>query len=307
MKTDRHCPVCDSPSKNAYLFLEENIDRSLISDFSFSSRKEPEYMCHHLVRCHVCDLVYASRPPEQDELAQTYHLADYDSSEDANDAATSYLKSIKPIIEKLSDLDSALEIGTGNGAFLDHLISSGFKNVLGIEPSHSAISAAPENRKILIREGIFRESDYDLESFDLICCFMTLEHVTDPKEIANGALRLLRPGGVFITVTHDHKSLVNRILGKKSPIIDIEHLQLFSTNSIKKLFIECGYSEVSVRSFSNTYAIRYWLKLAPIPKKAKRIILSFLSILNADQLHLSLNVGNIITSGYRRKNNTKIV
>ncbi|MHB1757763.1 MAG: class I SAM-dependent methyltransferase [Leptospirillum sp.] len=301
MKIDRPCPVCNSPSNKALLFLEENIDKSLLSDFSFASRKEPEYMCHHLVRCPLCDLIYASRPPEQDELAKTYHLADYDSSEDATDAATSYLKSIEPIIAKLSNLENALEIGTGNGAFLDHLIAAGFKNVLGIEPSSSAISAAPEYRKHWIREGIFRESDYDPESFDLICCFMTLEHVSDPREIANSVLRLLRPGGVFITVTHDHNSFVNRILGKKSPIIDIEHLQLFSPQSIKKLFTGCGYSDVSVRSFSNTYALRYWLRLAPIPKKLKSALLSFLSILKADQRHLSFNVGNIITVGYRSK------
>jgi hypothetical protein len=54
-----------------------------------------------------------------------------------------------------------------------------------------------------------------------------MEHVLDPKVIALPAFRLLRPGGAFVTVTHDHRGRLNRLLGRRSPIIDIEHLQLF--------------------------------------------------------------------------------
>lgn len=299
MITHRNCPVCGTQPEGARLFLEENIDQSLFSGFSFSSRKEPEYMCHHLVRCPKCDLVYASRPPKQDEITDAYHMAEYDSSEDANDAALSYINAIAPIIAKLPRLDNALEIGTGNGAFLDHLITAGFKNVIGVEPSSAAISAAPEYRRKLIEEGIFRESDYAPESFDLICCFMTLEHVSEPLEIVGGALRLLRPGGVFIAVTHNYRSLTNRLLGKRSPIIDIEHLQLFSSKSVREIFKRSGYSEIHVNPFSNTYAVRYWARLAPLPKKLKQTISSVLAKIGADRLYLTLNVGNIVASGFR--------
>ena len=55
---------------------------------------------------------------------------------------------------------------------------------------------------------------------------MTLEHVLDPFEVSKSAFNLLRKGGVFITVTHNYESKVNRILHTKSPIIDIEHMPL---------------------------------------------------------------------------------
>jgi len=300
MSKPRSCPVCNTPSEGASLFLEENIDHARLSGFSFASRKEPEYMCHHLVRCTECDLVYASCPPMQDELANAYHVAEYDTSDEADDAASAYMCAIQPILVRLPQRRSALEIGTGNGIFLEKLASVGFSNLVGVEPSSAAIATAPERRRTWIRNGIFREADFARGTFDLICCFMTMEHVADPGEIARSALRLLRPGGAFVTVTHDYRSLINRLLGKKSPIIDIEHLQLFSMKSISELFSRSGYSDIKVRTFSNTYPIRYWVRLAPVPSVIKRIINSTLAGLGADHLKSTFNVGNILTTGFRK-------
>ncbi|MDY7577595.1 hypothetical protein RGU70_04575 [Herbaspirillum sp. RTI4] len=117
----RSCPVCDSPAEDALLFQEENIDESRISSFSYASRKEPEYMCHRLVRCKKCDLVYASNPPAQNELANAYHLAEYDSSEEANDAAKAYIKAMLPILGALKRKVRVLEIGSGTGVLLEQL------------------------------------------------------------------------------------------------------------------------------------------------------------------------------------------
>jgi SAM-dependent methyltransferase len=303
MKNDggaRCCPICQSDSKHARLFLEGSIDRSKLSEFSFASRKEPEFMSHRLVQCSVCDLVYVDMPPAESELAHAYHAASYDSSEEADDAATAYIRAIRPTLNKLATRRVALEIGTGTGIFLDHLSAEGFEKVIGVEPSHAAIAAAPEHRRKWIREGMFNERDFAPGSFDLICCFMTMEHVQNPEVLASSALRLLRPGGAFVTVTHDYRSLVNRVLGKRSPIIDVEHMQLFSKRSVRCLFEHAGFAEVSVGAFVNTYAIRYWTRLAPIPKKPKRLISRMMSTLKMDRVKCGFNVGNMITSGFRR-------
>jgi SAM-dependent methyltransferase len=299
MVFERPCPVCGAPASAAKLFIEENIDSSRISDFTFASRKQPEYMCHRLVQCPSCDLVYVPQPPAQDELAAEYHRAAYDSSEEGNDAANSYLKAIEPIIAQLSQRHSALEIGTGTGVFLESLRSVGFENLVGIEPSESAIAAAPESRRAWIREGIFNAADFESASFDLICCFMTMEHVADPGYIAHSALRLLKPGGAFVTVTHDYRSWVNKLLGKKSPIIDIEHMQLFSERSITELFRINNFKRINVRRFSNSYALRYWVRLAPVPGKIKAALLSLLEGTGVAKSKLSFNVGNSIAAGFK--------
>lgn len=297
-RAQRTCPVCGSPPSTAKIFFDEHIDSSKLTEFSFASRKEPEYLCYQMVQCPTCDLVYVDRPPSQQALAEVYHAADYDSSEEADDAATAYARVIQPVLGSLH-LGCALEIGTGTGVFLDKLKQMGFEKVVGVEPSTAAIAAAPPHRNGWIREGIFVESDYEPESFDLICCFMTLEHVREPREIARSVINLLKPGGAFITVTHDYRSVVNRLMGRRSPVIDIEHMQLFSTRSIEALFARTGYTDVRARPFINRYSLRYWTRLAPLPSGVKGLAQNVFASVGLSGIKIPMNVGNTVAFGFK--------
>ncbi|MBA2964844.1 MULTISPECIES: class I SAM-dependent methyltransferase [Ramlibacter] len=295
----RSCPVCNTPSSSARLFLSESIDRSKLSGFSFASRKTPEFMRHRLVQCTHCDLVYADEPPAAEELAHAYHAAEYDSAEEADDAAAAYVRAIGPLLQKVRGRASALEIGTGTGVFLEHLGRAGFARLVGVEPSPAAIAAAPAHRRDWIRQAMFDKSDFAPASFDLVCCFMTMEHVRDPLAVARSARELVRPGGAFVTVTHDWRGLVNRVLGSRSPIIDIEHLQLFSPESLRHLFANAGFEGFDARPFANRYALRYWTRLAPLPLGMKRAVSSGLEATGLARRKLSVNVGNTIAYGIR--------
>lgn len=299
MSSIRCCPICGTSIEGALLFQKKNIDEKRISKFSYASRKEPEYMCHQLVRCKTCDLVYANNPPEQSELAQVYHIAEYDSSKEADDAAQSYTKAIQPILAHLKHKNKVLEIGSGTGVLLELLQNQGFTELIGIEPSSAAIAAAPPHRRAWLNQGVFKEDDFEPASFDLICCFMTMEHVRDPMVTALSANKLLRKNGAFITVTHDYNSLVNRILGKKSPIIDIEHMQLFSKASIYELFKRAGFDKISVNPFTNYYSPSYWMRLSPLPKVVKRYLNWVMATIGIDKLRIGLNVGNTIAAGFK--------
>jgi 2-polyprenyl-3-methyl-5-hydroxy-6-metoxy-1,4-benzoquinol methylase len=299
MKVARLCPICESSEADARLFLNENIDEKKISKYSFASRKQPEYMCHRLLRCNTCDLVYVSHPPKQSELAEAYHLAEYDSSEEADDAAQAYLVAIYPTLLKIQNKGRVLDIGSGTGVLLDLLKAEGFSELVGVEPSPAAIAAAPAHRRNWLIEGIFEERQFEPESFDLICCFMTMEHVSDPRSIAIAARKLLRPGGAFVTVTHDYGSFVNKFLGKRSPIIDIEHMQLFSKISIFELFTRCNFSDILVSPFKNRYSVAYWIRLAPIPDRLKLGLLKLIKYIGCDKFKLKIGVGNIIASGFK--------
>ena len=62
------------------------------------------------------------------------------------------------------------------------------------------------------------------------------------------AFRILKPGGAIFLIGHNRRrSLSARLLGRRSPIFDIEHLQLFSPRSLRQLLI----SAESARSASN--------------------------------------------------------
>lgn len=302
-RTSRSCPTCGASNDQAIRFLEERIDASRLNNFSFASRKEPEFLNYGMLCCEKCGTVYVNTPPSQNALERAYHDAAYDSAEEANDAAASYLRELEPVLTRIQ-MNSALEIGSGTGVLLDKLLDRGFSTVHGVEPSVAAIKSASPRIRGMIREGIFCESLYDSQSFDLVCCFMTLEHVAAPMDIAKSAYRLLKPGGAFVTVTHDYRSFVNRLMGRRSPIIDIEHMQLFSEKSIATLYSLAGYSDINVRAFSNTYAASYWLKLMPMPIEFKRIIRQILNLMALDRIKLTTNVGNTFTYGFRPVDST---
>lgn len=139
----RPCPLCGAGADHATAFLGDTRDESRLSEFSFSSRKTPEYMSHAMVTCGMCDLAYVDCPPIADSLAESYHAADYDSAREAEDAADAYARAISPVLAMLPQLGSALEIGTGTAAFLERLHQAGFAELVGVEPSIAAIEAAP--------------------------------------------------------------------------------------------------------------------------------------------------------------------
>lgn len=295
----RPCPLCGAGADQAEPFLSDTRDDSRVSASSFASRKVPEYMSHAMVRCRSCDLAYVDRPPSVETLAASYHAADYDSAEEAEDAADAYGRALAPVLGRLNGRGAALEIGTGTGAFLERLKGYGFTQLIGIEPSSAAIAAAPPHRLPWIREGIFQETDFAPESFDLICCFMTLEHVQDPGALVASAYRLLKPGGVFVGVTHDRRAWLNRLLGRRSPIVDIEHMQLFSAESAKSLLQHHGYASVDGSSFRNSYRPSYWLRLAPLPDVLKNSLTGMLRRSKLDGRRLSIDVGNFMSWGFR--------
>ena len=299
-REQRACPICLDHSVPTVPHFGDSYSEEAVTSASFASRKLPEYMSHAMVRCLQCDLVYVDHPPSQAELADNYHAADYDSSVEAEHAADSYAKAIRPVLDSLAGrMDDALEIGTGTAAFLARLKDEGFRNVVGVEPSVSAIAAALPERQPWIREGIFEEADFEPESFDLITCFMTLEHVREPGDLVGSALRLLRPGGAFVGVTHDYRGWVNRLLGTRSPIVDIEHMQLFSARSSRALLVTRGFEKVEAEAFSNAYRPSYWLRLAPMPESVKQTVIRAVKGGPLDAMRIPFNVGNTMSWGFK--------
>jgi SAM-dependent methyltransferase len=293
----RSCPICGSPSEKSRLFLDRSIDLTRITDASFASRKLPEYMSHRLVRCADCTTIYAVEGPSPEILAAVYRDASYDSAVEAEMAATTYADILAPHVALLPRRGALLEIGTGTGVFLARMEKAGFQTRIGIEPSQAAIEAADPDVKPLIREGIFDPADFAPGSISMICCFQTLEHVPDPRKLVEDSFNLLEPGGLLALITHNADGRLNRLLGRRSPIIDIEHLQLFSPDNLRFLLQKAKFARIAIESLSNTYPLRYWLRLAPVPMKQK--ILAIADSTGIGGLCVSANVGNIISTAWK--------
>jgi SAM-dependent methyltransferase len=291
----RDCPACGEPASTASLFLRRSFDEKRLTKASFASRKTPEFMSYQLVKCTRCSTVFASEAPEASVLANAYHEADYGTAQEAEFAARAYRKSLEPFLKSLPLRGAALEIGTGTGVFLGHLRQLGFREQFGIEPSPAAIAAATDDVRSCIRQGIFTGDEFPAGSLSLICCFQTLEHISDPRGFVRAAFQMLEPGGIIALITHDYNAFINRMLGARSPIIDIEHLQLFCTASLRYLISAAGYSIQDIRSIKNVYPLSYWLRLLPVPPSVKRAALGAANAVHLADRAVGLDVGNLLT------------
>ena len=298
ISTERSCPICGGRTYEK--FADKRITDERFNEFTYASRKQPEFMCFRLVRCKRCDLVYAPNPPSTEFLESAYSTASYDSQEEAQAAAKSYAYALKPYIPRSSEeRGAAVDVGAGNGALLPWLLKQGFKPVIGIEPSLAAIKAALPEIAPLIQCGMFSETLLNNIHPTLICSFMTLEHISDPKAFASNAFKALQPGGMIAIIVHNWRAPLNRFLGLRSPIIDVEHLQLFSDNSIDSLLRQAGFQAIQRTSLINTYPLDYWLKLSPLPTSFKQIFTLLLKRVALAKLPLSIPVGNMLTIGIK--------
>jgi SAM-dependent methyltransferase len=294
---ERTCPVCGA--REHVPFAEERIDEGQVTAFTYASRKEPEFMCLRLVRCQGCDLVYAPTPPAADYLTTAYSEAAYDSGEEARFAAGSYGKALAPHVAKLATRGAAVDVGAGSGPLLPWLAAQGFVPVIGIEPSVAAIEAAPPEVAPMLRQGMFSPALLGDVRPHLVCSFMTLEHIADPGSFVRRVFDVLEPGGMLAVVVHDWRAPLNRLLGLRSPIIDVEHLQLFSPRSLQTLLTRAGFDGVEQHAISNTYPLRYWLRLMPLPGTFKSGTAALLERIGLANVPLPMRVGNRLAVGFK--------
>lgn len=294
----RACPVCGS-TDTSQVFAEEDFDPEAWGSLAFASRKPPEYMHYRLISCRTCDLLYANPVPDLPTLAHAYDEAAFDSGEEAAFAAHTYASFLPGICKSLPDLKGALDIGTGDGAFMEELLKHNFTDVAGVEPSAAPIAAAKEHIRPLIRHALFRPDDFSEERFRLITCFQTIEHLYEPLAVCRDAYGLLKEQGALFLICHNRKGFVNRALKFKSPIMDIEHLQLFSPQSAQRLLSEAGFKNIVVKPVINRYPLRYWMRLFPWPKSMKDKIVKNVAQSKLGSLPVALPVGNLAVIGYK--------
>jgi SAM-dependent methyltransferase len=171
----------------------------------------------------------------------------------------------------------------------------GMDQSLGFEPSRECVqSAIPEVRPMIIND-VYRPESIQGKTFDLIVSFHVFDHLIDPVGLLESAVSKLRPGGHVLLVCHDAQALSAKILGSLSPIFDVEHIFLFSQQTIGRLLNKAGLDIVKIGSLNNRYPLGYWLRMAPIVNKW----VGFLPKSLAEKA-IALNAGNLFAIGRKR-------
>jgi len=134
-----------------------------------------------------------------------------------------------------------LEPGCGRGEHLRLFKNLGL-DVYGLDLSPEApLFAKDLNIKVCDLEK--DKLPYPDNYFDVIYSKSFLEHLRDPSKFLNEAYRVLKPGGLLLSMVPDWESQYKKFYD------DYTHVSPFTTISLKNIQLVAGFSSVEVYKF----------------------------------------------------------
>lgn len=285
------CAICGKNTQFEVLY-KASFKTKQIDINRFSARRIPDRCHYRLVRCLGCGLIYSNPILEENKLKDLYtgsKLTYGTELENLKNTYGYYLDKILPLSPAKNNL---LEIGCGNGFFLEEAKRLGVKNVWGVEPSVDAIIKADRKIKPFIKKDIFRKNLFKI-NFDVVCFFQTLDHIVNPNEFLKDCRKILEKNGLIFCIVHNSDSAAVKLLGEKAPIFDIEHTYLYNKVTLRKIFERNMFEVIEVFDIKNEYSISYWISLLPIGTFLKNIIKKTLRLFNCQNYCLKIKAGNI--------------
>lgn len=95
--------------------------------------------------------------------------------------------------------DVLLDVGCGDGWYMQQLISKGYKNIFGIDIGHNVIAEASQ-KGLMVKLGDMHELDFPDNYFNVIFCSHTLEHAHSPQKVLREFRRVLNDKGRVVII-----------------------------------------------------------------------------------------------------------
>lgn len=157
--------------------------------------------------------------------------------------------------------DQVLEIGAGNGYFLDKLRSQGFSDLTGLEISTDAVNHCRAKGFQMIQSPIEQWST-DLK-YDVICSFQIFEHLPNVDESLRKSIDLLKSGGRLIISVPNNYSLLFSLDPYHTLNLPPHHVMLWDEISLRKLaeiynleVVDILKSEATISEKSRIYRLQ---------------------------------------------------
>jgi SAM-dependent methyltransferase len=204
-----------------------------------------------IYECLTCKTTFTGITSTDDDFYKKYYKSDYYLSNEKYGLVIrwvinflrkiSYLRNLRLINKYKSPGNKILEIGCGNGSFLNSLPSHFEKH--GIEINNDGYKFIKENYKnIRIYSTKIGEDDLgkDIKNFDIIVMWNVLEHIDNPmKFIQIISTTLLASHGVFIFDVPNRNSLGFRMTKENWFHLDtprhLFHYQYDTVNSLLEM------------------------------------------------------------------------
>ncbi|NPD47438.1 class I SAM-dependent methyltransferase [Lentimicrobium sp. S6] len=209
-------------------------------------------------QCCNCHAFYLAPNPSPNQLAQAYADDYYGEQEE---------KFSFPLVEKILDYfrggrarklskyieanSAVLDIGCGNGQFLESLVKHGDYKLFGTELAGKSAERAKRIPQVNLRIGFLEEVVFDKESFDAITLFHVFEHLSEPELSLNIIHEILKPNGVLVMSFPNIDSWQSRIFkGKWLHLDPPRHLFFFEPKTFRGLMESQGFAFIDESYFS---------------------------------------------------------
>lgn len=288
------CAICGNYDHSKLLYKEKLPPK--VSAKEYAPRRERDGYHYQMVKCQTCGLVRSDPIKASKELAHLYEESEctYSACNENQPLKQTYGYYLERLLKRYgANKGTLLDIGCANGFFLEKALELGFKKIAGVEPSVSAIQRAGSRMRSKIRVGMFKKGIFSKESFDVVCFFQTLDHISDPNAFLKDCFDILKPEGFILAINHNIGAISAKILHEKSPIIDIGHAYLYDLQTMRKIFEKNGFLVKEVFSVKNRLTLEYLIHLLPMRPKLRSIFKRVAKALGINNLTLGLHIGNL--------------
>lgn len=240
---------------------------------TFSARRSSTREHYRIVRCTKCGQVRSNPVLTERELNGLYSESVFTFSSEAPFAAATYAGLLQRLLKRYNiHPQSLLEVGASTGFFLEEAMKMGLRSVLGFEPSRHCCDHASDKVRSCMINDVYRPELLQGKEFDVACSFQVFDHLSHPQEALVSLTESLAPGGCVLLVCHDVESLSAKVLGRNSPMIDIEHIYLFSKTTMGRLCREAGLTVLESGGVANCYPLGYWLRMVSLTRPLARFL-----------------------------------
>lgn len=269
-------------------------NKKSLSKNTYSARRNPDGIHYRILKCMRCGLVFSSPILDPERMSVLYGRSSCNYQDQVPYLIRTYFNIVNKIQHDLPKNPKVLEVGCGNGFFLKALKDMKFtKNIFGVEPSSKMALEADSALRSKIKINIFKLNLFPKNSFNLILCFHTLDHMFNPKEFVEGAHSMLRKNGYVVVVVHDTEGLSVKMFRENSPIFDIEHIYLFNKKTLSEIFLRHKFEIIKVFNVVNNYPLDYWIQMSGFPYIVKKYTKFVFNRLGIGKKGVSIPAGNI--------------
>ena len=189
-----------------------------------------------LEACRSCGLI---RQVPDRLVPLNYHQIVRDTAKQLPDYAGRIISSLSE--HGVAKDDLVVEVGANDGTFLKALRNSGYRNLLGVEPSRQLAECATNSGFTVLNDYFDQRLAQQIRASHgparAVICRHTLEHVPDIHELASGIADLLAADGVSFVEVPDTDWVITQLFAHE---IWDEHVSYFRPRSLAKLLERAG-------------------------------------------------------------------